>query len=66
MKNAADAARHLRRAIDRPMTKAGKSFSQIPRLDSIVLSENASFLWFRAAAGEYLILSASGLLFARA
>jgi hypothetical protein len=50
MKNAADAARHLRRASDGAMTKTGKSFPQIPRLKPLVLSENASFLWFRAAS----------------
>jgi hypothetical protein len=52
MKNAADAARHLRRASDGAMTKTGKSFPQIPRPEPLVLSENASFLWFRAASDD--------------
>jgi hypothetical protein len=51
MKNAADAARHLRRTIDGALANAGKGFPQIPRLETIVLSVNASFLWFRAASG---------------
>ncbi|MGB6502913.1 MAG: hypothetical protein WBE99_05565, partial [Xanthobacteraceae bacterium] len=66
MKNAADAARHLRRAFDGAVTETGKGFPRIPWLETIVLSANASFLWFHAACGEYLILSALDLRFAPA
>src|SRR5579863_9407863 len=66
MKNAADAARHLRSAIDGAVTKTGKGFPQIPQLETIVLSENTSFLWFSAAIGRHPILSALDLPFAGA
>jgi hypothetical protein len=66
MKNAADAARHLRRAIGGTMTEAGKDFPQIPRLEPFVLSENASFLWFGAASDQYPIPSTLDLPFERA